>query len=273
MAEIVGGFGVPHVPHFPSWVVDGHPLASEISRLYDEVATRLREAEPDTLVVFTSDHYNEFFETVPIFCVAVAESAEGASDYDTIPHRWVRFDAQLARELHAGLVRAGFDVSMSRELALDHTVIGPLHFLVPDLDVAVVPVFVSAFLRPIPSAQRCFALGRAIRELLERDGGDRRVALLASGSFSLEIGGPWIDEGSHTGVPEPAWVERVLELLRAGDVDTLVAESTDDQLALAGNAGGELLDWIAMLGALDPRPPAFLESQPAFGHAYAAWPA
>jgi aromatic ring-opening dioxygenase catalytic subunit (LigB family) len=273
VAEIVGGFGVPHVPHFPSWVADGHRLGPEIRRLYDGVAAHLRAAEPDTLVVFTSDHYNEFFETVPIFCVSVADTAEGASDYDTIPRREVRLDAPLARDLQAGLVRAGFDVAKSQELALDHTVIGPLHFLVPDLDVAVVPFFVSAFLRPIPSAQRCLALGRAIRTLLEGDGGERRVALLASGSFSLEIGGPWIDEDSHTGVPEPAWLERVLELLRAGDIETLVAEATDEQLALAGNAGGELLDWITMLGAIDPRPPAFLESQPAFGHAFAAWAA
>jgi len=273
VAEIVGGFGVPHVPHFPSWVAGGHPLAPEISRLYDGVAGHLRAAEPDTLVVFTSDHYNEFFETVPIFCIGVADSASGASDYDTIPQREVRLDAELAHDLHAALVQGGFDVAMSRELAFDHTVIGPLHFLVPDDDVAVVPVFVSGFMRPLPTARRCYALGAAIRDGVERLGGRRRVALLASGSVSLEIGGPWVDEGSHTGVPEPAWLDRVVELLRAGDVDTLVAEATDERLALAGNAAGELLDWIVMLGAIDQSPPAFLESQPAFGHAFAAWPA
>jgi len=270
---VVGAFGVPHVPHFPSWVEDGHPLGPEIRRLYDGVATRLRAAEPDTLVVVTSDHYNEFFETVPIFCVGVADRVAGPSDYETIPRREVRLDAPLARDLHAALVRDGFDVAMSRELAFDHTVIAPLHFLVPDVDVAVVPFFVSAFLRPLPSAERCFALGRALRAGLERHGGERRIALVASGSFSLEIGGPWIGEDSHTGVPEPAWLERVLELLRAGDVETLVAEATDEQLALAGNAGGELLDWIVVLGAIEPAPPAFLDSQPAFGHAFAAWPA
>jgi aromatic ring-opening dioxygenase catalytic subunit (LigB family) len=271
LAEIVGAFGVPHVPHFPSWVAGGHPLGPEIARLYGDVAKRLRAAEADTLVVFTSDHYNEFFETVPIFCVGVAETAAGASDYDTIPRREVRLDAELARSLHTALVHDGFDVAMSQELELDHTVIAPLHFLVPDNDVAVVPFFVSAFLRPIPSAQRCRALGAAIREGLARHGGERRIALVASGSFSLEIGGPWIGDDSHTGIPDPAWLERVLELLRAGDVETLVAEATDDRLALAGNAAGELLDWIVMLGAMDPSPPDFLDSQAAFGHAFAAW--
>jgi protocatechuate 4,5-dioxygenase beta chain len=101
---------------------------------------------------------------------------------------------------------------------------------------------------------------------------DSRVAVIASGSFSLEIGGPRISEDSHTGVPDPAWVERVLELLRAADVATLVSEATDERLWRAGNAGGELLDWIAMLGMFDPRPPDFLDVQPQFGHAYVAWP-
>ena len=62
------------------------------------------------------------------------------------------------------------------------------------------------------------------------------------------------------------------ELLRAGDLDRLVAEATDEQLWRAGNAGGELLDWIAMLAMFPPRPPGFLECQPQYGHAYAAWP-
>jgi protocatechuate 4,5-dioxygenase beta chain len=96
--------------------------------------------------------------------------------------------------------------------------------------------------------------------------------VLASGSFSLEIGGPRISETSHTGVPDPAWLGRVVELLRAGQVAELVEEATDEQLWKAGNAGGELLDWIAMLGTVDPAPPASLEVQAQFGHAFAAWP-
>ena len=52
----------------------------------------------------------------------------------------------------------------------------------------------------------------------------------------------------------------------------LITEATDDQLAQAGNAGGEVLDWIAMLGTIGPRPPRFLEVQRDYGHAFGAWP-
>jgi hypothetical protein len=63
-----------------------------------------------------------------------------------------------------------------------------------------------------------------------------RVAAVASGSFSLEIGGPRVGEHSHTGVPAPEWVARVVALLGDGAVDALVAEATEERLAHAGSA-------------------------------------
>jgi protocatechuate 4,5-dioxygenase beta chain len=269
MAQIVGAFGVPHNPHFPTWVANGHPLAGEIERMYGELRSRLDDVRADTLVYFTSDHYNLFWESLPIFAIAVAESAHGASDYPEL-QRDLEIDSELARAVQAHLMEREFDVGVLQELEFDHTVVAPLHFLAPEIAPRLVPVFINAFIRPLPSAKRCLALGRAIREAVEAAPA-RRVAVVASGSFSVEIGGPRISEDSHTGVPDPAWVERVLDLLRAADLDTLVAEATDEQLWAAGNAGGELLDWIAMLAMFDPRPPDFLDVQPQFGHAYAAW--
>ena len=274
MAEIVGGFGVPHNPHFPLWVADGAPAAAEIERMYDGVADHLRRVRPDVLVFFTADHYNIFFEEcVPIFSIGVAESAAGASDYPELRRRLVPIASELARHVHVQTVRAGFDVGMSQEFEFDPTVIAPLHVLVPEAATPVVPVFVTALIPPLPSAPRCLALGRAIADAIRAAPQPVRVAAVASGSFSLEIGGPRISADSHTGVPAPEWVDRVMALLRAGDVEQLVEEATEARLAHAGNAGGELLEWIAMLGMMESRPPAFLDVQPAFGHAYAAWPA
>ncbi|TYB50626.1 extradiol ring-cleavage dioxygenase [Nonomuraea sp. PA05] len=272
VGQIVGAAGVPHTPHFPGIVRRGEPLGRELERLYGEVAGVLRELAPDVLVVFTSDHYNTFFvESVPIFSIGVAESAAGPSDYAELPRCEARIDAAFARRIQAELVRAEFDVGMSQEFELDHAVTVPLHFLMPGMDVPIVPVFVSGLMPPIPLSRRCHALGAAIRAVVEEDPAPTRVAVLASGSFSLEIGGPRISADSHTGVPDPRWAERVLTLLDAAEVGKLVAEASEEQLARAGNAGGELLDWIAMLGTFDPRAPVFLEAQERFGHAYAAW--
>ena len=97
------------------------------------------------------------------------------------------------------------------------------------------------------------------------------MAAVASGSFSLEIGGPRISATSHTGIPDPGWADRVLDLMRAGQVATLVAEASEEQLTHAGNAAGELLTWIAMLGLVGQGPAAFIEAQREFGHAFGGW--
>jgi gallate dioxygenase len=39
----------------------------------------------------------------------------------------------------------------------------------------------------------------------------------------------------------------------------------------AGNVGGEILNWIAMLASVDARKPKFVNPQMEQGHAYAAW--
>jgi protocatechuate 4,5-dioxygenase beta chain len=275
MAKIVGAFGVPHNPHFPSWSQEGHPLGEEIDRYYGRVAEQLRAVQPDAIVYFTSDHYNLFFESVPIFSIAVAPSASGPSDYPTIARRELPIASELARAVQRHVMACNFDVGMLQELEFDHTVIAPLHFLLPDREVPLVPVYISAFLRPIPSAQRCYALGQAILEAVEAvdaPGLPERVAVIASGSFSVEIGGPRLAPDSHVGVPDPTWTQRVVELLEAGDFARLVEEATDEQMGEAGNAAGELLDWIAMLGMIEPTAPAFVETQPQFGHSFAAWP-
>ena len=87
---------------------------------------------------------------------------------------------------------------MLEELEFDHTVIAPLNFLMPAHSVPLIPVYINAFLRPLPSADRCQALGRAIRAAIESSPVAGRVAVAGSGSFSLEIGGPRISDDSHT---------------------------------------------------------------------------
>jgi len=77
--------------------------------------------------------------------------------------------------------------------------------------------------------------------------------------------------GKSDGVPDPDWAKRVCVLLEQGATETLLAEATSEQMLRAGNVGGELLDWIAMLGAVGARRPKFVTPQMEQGHAYAAW--
>ena len=54
-------------------------------------------------------------------------------------------------------------------------------------------------------------------------------------------------------------------------MQTLIQEATESQLLRAGNVGGELLDWIAMLGTIGGGRANFVIPQMEQGHAYAAW--
>jgi aromatic ring-opening dioxygenase catalytic subunit (LigB family) len=272
MSEIVGAVAVPHTPHFPSAAEKDDELGRELRRLYGAVALHVKRLRPDVIVFVTADHYNNFFVTsIPIFSIGVGESATGPVDYE-LPQRKMPIDAHLARSLQTHLVKSGFDVGQTQEFRPDHPFTIPLNFVVEDVSVPIVPVFVSAFLRPLPTAERCYAFGKAIRAAVEQESGPQRVLVLATGSFSLEIGGPRMSATSHTGVPAPDWMDAILHYLEESDWDRLVAEATDEQLAQAGNAGGETLLWVTMLGALGaPQPPLFLEAQREWGHAYGVW--
>lgn len=272
MAEIVGAIGVPHNPFSALLVAQDAEGSAELKRLYGAVAEPLQAMRPDTLIVFTTDHYNLFFElSVPIFAIGVAESASGPMDYPMLPHYGVALDRVLAKQIQTAVVGEDFDLGMSQEFELDHTITAPLGVMIPRMDVPLVPFWISSSMRPIPSARRCHALGRAIRGALERSRLERRVAIVASGAFSFEVGGPRISETSHVGVPAPEWTAHVTELLAAGNAEQVVAQTTPEQIEAAGNAGGEILNWIAMLGAFDARPPVFIEAQLDEGHAFAAW--
>jgi gallate dioxygenase len=272
MAEIVGAIGVPHNPFTALLISQGAEGVVESRRLYDAVAEQLRAMAPDTVIVVTTDHYNNFFEVaVPIFAIAVAESAAGPCDYPQLPQFVVALDGELAAELQTSVVHDDFDVARSQEPELDHTITAPLGVMMPAMDFRLIPVYVSGSMRPLPSARRCYALGQAIRRAVEGSALERRVVVAASGAFSFEVGGPRMSETSHVGVPAPEWAARATELLAAGEFDRLVAETTPEQLVAAGNASGETLDWLVMLGTIDPHPPVFIEAQLDEGHAYAAW--
>jgi hypothetical protein len=271
MAEIVAAFGVPHTPNFPALVAKQGPDC-QTARLYAEVAKHLHEASPDVLVIYTDDHFNTFFlDNFPTFAIGVANHIAGPNDQTAMPSYRVAGEPSLAGHVRAKAIADGFDLSLVQEFDLDHSIMVPLHFLTPDMQIPIVPLFINGLAPPLPSAQRCFALGRAVGDAIEEWPAVKRVAVIGSGSFSLEIGGPRIPLGERACTPDPQWAECVQDHLEHGRVAGLVEQATASRLARAGNIGGELLNWIAMLGVVGDRKPIFIAPEIEHGHAYAAW--
>jgi hypothetical protein len=71
------------------------------------------------------------------------------------------------------------------------------------------------------------------------------------------------------GWTDAEWSDTVVSLIRQGRIDDLVECATTDRMLQAGNVSGELLDWIAMLGAVGGVLPEFIE--PHEGEGYAVW--
>jgi hypothetical protein len=272
MAQIVAGFGVPHTPIFPHFVKRDGPDC-EIARLFGAQKAQLAAARPDLIVMFDTDHLNTFFlDSLPIFAVGIDRNFRAPNDEPRdVPNYVVPSDADLAAYIRQAAIAAGFDVGMTQNYSVDHSVIVPLHFLTPDMHLPVVPFFISGHVPPLPSAQRCFALGQIVGRAIESWPANRRVVVMGSGSFSLEVGGPRMAPGRSDGVPDPDWAQRVIRYLEQQQIDRLIAEATERQMLKAGNVGGEILNWIAMLGAIGNRKPTYVAPQMQNGHAYGVW--
>src|SRR5260370_19301829 len=79
---------------------------------------------------------------------------------------------------------------------------------------ALLPLFVHAYVPPQPSPERCFAFGRALAQSLERIG--RRAVVLASGGLSHYPGTP---QYPH---PDIATDRVIFERLQAGNLRYLL---------------------------------------------------
>lgn len=262
MAHLIFAGGVPHTPQLPKMIKDNPGLPQ--AALYREVRRRLEAAAPDVLIVFTSDHLMAFFyDNLPTFCVGISDQAQGPEEWVEMPRYTVGLHEKLGAALHRAGLEADFDLAEAHEFVLDHSTLVPLHFLTPNMDLPIVPVFIKGLASPLPRAQRCYALGRLIGRFLRDWPEAAGVGVLASGSFSIEVGGPrmgWIDR---------AWSSTVSECIRRGETEDLLRQATEARIAAAGNAAGELLDWITLLGVVGDRKPAFLETGE--GDAYAVW--
>ncbi|MEF2978937.1 hypothetical protein [Subtercola sp. YIM 133946] len=272
MATIVAGIGVPHTPAFAANVTAGDP-DDETAVAYARIAEQLDAVDADIVVMFSTDHLNTFFlDNYPALSVGVATQTSGPNDGTPgLRHVELPVCRDLAESIRIDTTIADFDVSQTQEFTLDHSWLVPLQFIRPAADLAIVPIFVNSHIPPIPTARRALSLGRTVGATIASWPEDARVAVLGSGSFSLDVGGHYIEPQKIFGVPAPEWVGQVARFLEAGDHESLVANASRAQMAAAGNVGGELLNWIAMLGAIGGGAPTTLDIHTQFGHGYGFW--
>lgn len=218
----------------------------------------LEAAKPDALIIVGDDQDEVFSNAlIPAFAMFVGDEVEGTTSISWVGERpednRIRFRCSktIARFACEELLKRNFDLGYIEELqplarperGLGHafTRIAKAMGLAENGIPAII-LFLNGYHPPLPSAARCYALGRALREIFA----DRpeRIAIYGSGGLSHWPRGPragWVDE------PLDRWVLQRIESGEGAELQHLFKFDSD---TLRGGTG-EIRGWITAAGAYE----------------------
>ena len=254
MARIVGGIATSHTPSI-AFAVDtqkaNDPVWKPIFEGFAPVRAWLEEKKPDVLFYVYNDHVTSFFfDHYSNFALGFSESFavadEGGGPRPLPP---IKGHPALAKHIANGLVADEFDLSYFQAKGLDHGVFSPLSIMLPHENgwpTAIVPLQVGVLEFPIPTARRCFALGRSLRNAILSYPEDIKVAIVGSGGLSHQV------SGERAGFNNTDWDMEFLELLEKNP-EKLTELSIAEYAKRGGIEGAEIVMWLVMRGALTPK--------------------
>lgn len=239
MSKLVGAFGTGHI------LMSRGTAGEAGERAFvgmQELGRRVAALNPDVLIIVSSDHFYNFHGNEPNgFLLGSAEQFETFGDMD-IPVQKVPGAAQLANRVLELAQAADFPlVTLAESYKPDHGVMLP--YLMTGLDqVRMIPIITNLGLDSVPSMEQGWALGELIRQAIESDGQDQRIAILGTGGLSHWLGVP------EMGRVNPVFDHEVMDLLVSGQGNKLAHWSSEYILENGGNGGLEIVNWAVMAG-------------------------
>ncbi len=210
-----------------------------IAVLRDKIATW----KPDTILIVGDDQEENILkDNMSAFTIYVGGEADASLKYryfgqkeeDQVTHYSV--NSTLSKEILHGLMDAGFDPSWSEKLryptGLGHAFGRALDFLIPEANVAIVPIMVNTYYPPAPNAQRVLKFGKAVGDILAKTNAAGRMVIVGSGGLS------------HTKINE-ALDHEVINAIEAND--TAYLGSMPSEIFVSGTS--EILNWIIVAAA------------------------
>jgi gallate dioxygenase len=252
MARIIGGVATSHTPTIgfaydqdkqedPDW--------APIFKAFEPVSTWFSEQQPDAIVYIFNDHVTSFFfDHYSAFTLGigeefpVADEGGGARVLPPVPG-----NPKLAAHIAQSLVTDEFDLSYFQDKPLDHGFFSPMSVLLDRADgrwpTTIVPLQIGVLQFPIPTAARCYKMGKALRRAIESYPEDIKVAVVSTGGLSHQV------HGERAGFNNPEWDAEFLQ--RFTDDPASLTEMTHAEYAeLGGFEGAEVIMWLMMRGAL-----------------------
>jgi protocatechuate 4,5-dioxygenase beta chain len=145
------------------------------------------------------------------------------------------------------VIQADFDLTIANRMDVDHGLTVPLSLMFGQpaaWPCRVIPIAVNVVQYPPPSGNRCFQLGKALRQAVESFDADLNVQIWGTGGMSHQLQGP------RAGLINQDFDRRFLDRL-IGDPAALAKMPHVEYLREAGSEGVELVMWLVMRGALD----------------------
>jgi len=184
MSELIGFVGMSHSPFVSLLPPDGPAdpggvFVADAAR----VAATVGDLAPDAVVVIGPDHFHaNFYDQMPPFVLGV-EEAVGFGDFGSTAGP-LPVASHLAWSIQRGLADAGFDISLSYSLTVDHGVVQGYEMVCGGTGIPLVPLVINTAAPPLPSMERCVALGAALGAAVRTSDFPGRILVIASGGLS-----------------------------------------------------------------------------------------
>src|SRR5215475_15277372 len=263
MAQIVTIIGITHNPFMPRMFQQPQqpPGAEKVKERIATMREKLAAANPDVLITIGNDHLHQFFmDNMPAFMIGKMDQYDGTFYDETrefgLPTCKLPGDVELSDAIMEGAFDRGVDFAYSNELTIDHSIVVPMIFVRPEMDIPIVPILTNCIAPPMPRAKRFYEVGKAIRAAVDGLATNKRIGVLVSGHLSLEIGGPRQFE-RH--LMDPQFDADAVGWIQHGDIKSAAEGCTPTRMMQAGNMTSGYLNFLMMMGVANLTSPSYAE--------------
>ena len=251
MAKITASVYTSHVPAIGAAMdlgKDQEPYWQPLFKGYEYSKQWMKDNKPDVIFLVFNDHATAFsLEMIPTFAIGTAaEYAVADEGWGPRPVPKVTGHPDLAAHIAQSVIQQDFDLTIVNKMDVDHGLTVPLSLMCGKTEAwpcPVIPFAVNVVQYPVPSGQRCFRLGQAIRRAIESYDEPLKVQVWGTGGMSHQLQGP--RAGLINKEFDLAFIDALIN-----DPETLSLKPHIEYLRESGSEGIELVMWLIMRGAL-----------------------
>ncbi len=242
MAKISASVYTSHVPAIGAALDLGkttEPYWQPLFAGYDYSKQWMKDNTPDVIFLVYNDHATAFsLEMIPTFAIGTAAEFTPADEgWGPRPVPKVIGHPDLAAHIAQSVIQQDFDLTIVNKMDVDHGLTVPLSLMCGQPQAwpcPVIPFAVNVVQYPVPSGQRCYNLGKAIRKAIESYDEPLNVQIWGTGGMSHQLQGP------RAGLINKQFDNAFLDQLIA-DPDGLARKPHIDYVREAGSEGIEVV--------------------------------